>query len=168
MLISVTLNAISLTQDIFTDMRIMIHIYIYIYIYYIGCAIDINNRQQEHTANKTHTSGRALPKNGISNLTFEILETVQFSERQELYDIEDAYMIKFDSINKGFNTRIHYEFLNLNYYHCFDVLYRHMSADKDKVTRGVYYDADNGFGSINHTCKQSHRILHTITLNDLN
>ena len=38
-----------------------------------------------------------------------MLETVQFSERQELYDIEDTYTIKSDSINKGYNTRINYE-----------------------------------------------------------
>ena len=40
-----------------------------------------------------------------------------------------------------------------------------MSEDKDKITRGVYYDADDGFGSVNGTYKQSHRILNTITLN---
>ena len=33
MLISATLNAISLTQDAFADVRIMIYVYIYIYIY---------------------------------------------------------------------------------------------------------------------------------------
>ena len=42
-----------------------------------------------------------------------------------------------------------------------------MCEDKDKIIRGVYYDADDGFGSINDTYKQSHRILNTITLNDV-
>ena len=42
-----------------------------------------------------------------------------------------------------------------------------MSEDKDKIIRGVYYDADDGLGSINDTYKQSHRILNTITLNDV-
>ena len=42
-----------------------------------------------------------------------------------------------------------------------------MSGDKDKIIRGVYYDQENGFGSINDTYKQSHRILNTITLNDV-
>ena len=42
-----------------------------------------------------------------------------------------------------------------------------MSEDKDKLIRGVHYDADDGFGSINDTYKQSHRILNTITLNDV-
>ena len=43
-----------------------------------------------------------------------------------------------------------------------------MSEDKDKIIRGVYYDADDGFGPINGTYKQSHRIRKTIALNDLN
>ena len=42
-----------------------------------------------------------------------------------------------------------------------------MSEDKDKIIRGVYYDADDGFGSINDTYKQSHRILNAITLSDV-
>ena len=42
-----------------------------------------------------------------------------------------------------------------------------MSEDKDKVIRGVYYDADNGVGSINATYKQAHHILNTIALNDV-
>ena len=97
-----TLNAIHLTQDIFTDMRIITYI--------ILVAQLISKKQQEHTENKTHTFGRALQKYGISNFQFEILETLQFSERQELYDIEYTYMIQSDSINKGFNTRRNYEF----------------------------------------------------------
>ena len=43
------------------------------------------------------------------NFQFEILETVQFSEIQEVFDIEDIYMIKFNSIQNGFNTRRTYE-----------------------------------------------------------
>ena len=39
-----------------------------------------------------------------------MLEAVQFSERQEeLYDIEDTYMINFNSIKNGFNTRRKYK-----------------------------------------------------------
>ena len=54
-----------------------------------------------------------------------------------------------------------------NVLYLFDVIYRHMSEDKDKIKRGVYYDTDDGCGSINDTYKQSHRILNTITLNDV-
>ena len=43
-----------------------------------------------------------------------------------------------------------------------------MGGGKDKIIRGVYYDADGGFGSINDTYKQSHRILNTTALNDVN
>ena len=43
-----------------------------------------------------------------------------------------------------------------------------MGEDKDNIIRGGYYDADDGFVSIDGTCKQSHRIPNTITLNDVN
>ena len=39
--------------------------------------------------------------------------------------------------------------------------------DRDKVIRGVYYDADTGFGSINDTYQQAKKILNTITYNDV-
>ena len=40
-----------------------------------------------------------------------------------------------------------------------------MDEDNNKLIRGVYYDQDSGFGSINATYKQAHQILRTITLN---
>jgi len=39
--------------------------------------------------------------------------------------------------------------------------------DKDKVIRGVYYDADTRFGSINDTYQQAKKILNSITYNDV-
>ena len=38
---------------------------------------------------------------------------------------------------------------------------------KDKIIRQIYYDVDDGFGSINETYKKAHHILNTITLNDV-
>ena len=43
------------------------------------------------------------------NFKFEILEIVKFSEKQKLYDIEDLYISKYDSIKHGYNTRNNYE-----------------------------------------------------------
>ena len=42
-----------------------------------------------------------------------------------------------------------------------------MREDSDKITRGVHYDQDTGFGLINDTYKQAHHILNTITVNDV-
>ena len=72
---------------------------------YIGCTTDIENRKEEHKENKTNKFGRALEQYGYDNFKFEFLETIQFSEKQELYDIEDLYIIKYDSITNGYNTR---------------------------------------------------------------
>ena len=38
-------------------------------------------------------------------LNLRSLETVKFSEKQALYHIEDMYIIKYDSIKNGCNTR---------------------------------------------------------------
>ena len=46
---------------------------------------------------------------GYDNFIFEILETVIFSEKQELYDVEDMYTIKYDSIKNGHNTRVNFK-----------------------------------------------------------
>ena len=40
-------------------------------------------------------------------------------------------------------------------------------SDKDKIIRQIYYDVNDGFGSINETYKKAHHILNTITLNDV-
>ena len=76
--------------------------YSYNNVSYIGCTTDINKRQEDHKENKTNKVGRAVKEYKYDNLKFEILETVKFSEMQELYDIEDMYIIKYDSIKNGF------------------------------------------------------------------
>ena len=40
-------------------------------------------------------------------------------------------------------------------------------TDKDKIIRQVYYDKDDGFGSISDTYKQANKILNSITVNDV-
>ena len=40
-------------------------------------------------------------------------------------------------------------------------------TDKDKIIRQVYYDKDNGFGSISDTYKQANKVRNTITVNDV-
>ena len=39
--------------------------------------------------------------------------------------------------------------------------------EKEKIIRQIYYDKDNGFGSIAETYKDAKQILNTITLNDV-
>jgi len=72
---------------------------------YIGSTTNIKERKEEHKHNKTNKFGRAIERIGYNNLKFEILETVPFTERTELYDIEDTYILKYDSIHNGWNTR---------------------------------------------------------------
>ena len=83
--------------------------YIYRYSYnnksYIGCTTSIEKRKEDHKCNITHKFGRAIKEIGHDNFTFEILEKVKFSGWNELYEIEDEYIKKYDSINNGFNSR---------------------------------------------------------------
>ena len=39
--------------------------------------------------------------------------------------------------------------------------------DNDNTIRQIYYDPDEGFGSVSDTYKQAHHILNTITANDV-
>ena len=39
--------------------------------------------------------------------------------------------------------------------------------EKDQIIRGVYYDSETGFGSINNTYQQAKKTLNTITYNDV-
>jgi hypothetical protein len=86
--------------------------YIYRYTYngkcYIGSTNNIKDRKEEHKQNNTNKFGRAIQTIGYNNLKFEILETVHYGERQELYDIEDEYIRVADSIRNGWNTRRNY------------------------------------------------------------
>jgi hypothetical protein len=36
------------------------------------------------------------------------LETIQYGEKQELYELENSYIIKHNSITNGYNYRRHY------------------------------------------------------------
>ena len=42
---------------------------------------------------------------GYDNFGFEILDKIKVSGWNELYDVEHEYIIEFDSINNGWNTR---------------------------------------------------------------
>ena len=83
--------------------------YIYKYSFmgksYIGSTNDINKRQTEHETNSTYKFGKAILKIGLDKFTFDILETVNYYDRADLYEIENNYIIKYDSIHNGFNSR---------------------------------------------------------------
>ena len=83
--------------------------YIYKYSFmgksYIGSTNDIKKRQTEHETNSTYKFGKAILKIGLDKFTFDILETVNYYDRADLYEIENNYIIKYDSIHNGFNSR---------------------------------------------------------------
>ena len=86
--------------------------YIYKYSFmgksYIGSTDDIKKRRAEHETNSTNKFGRAIKNIGLDRFEFEISETVNYYDRADLYEIEDRYILKYDSIRSGFNTRRNY------------------------------------------------------------
>ena len=87
--------------------------YIYRYSYlgksYIGSTTDIKKRCLEHETNTTNKFGRVIKQIGIKQFKFEILETVEYNDKEELFDIENDYIIQYDAINNGFNSRRNYK-----------------------------------------------------------
>ena len=83
--------------------------YIYRYSYnnkpYIGCTTGIEKRKEDRKTNVTYKFGRAIQEIGYDNFQFEVLDKIQFSDWNELYDVEDECIINFDSITNGWNTR---------------------------------------------------------------
>ena len=72
---------------------------------YIGSTSDIKKRKEDHKTNTTNKFGSAILKYGYKQFKFEILEKLQYSDKSELYDLENQYIIKYDSVNNGFNFR---------------------------------------------------------------
>ena len=72
--------------------------YIYRYSYnnksYIGCTTNTEKRKEDHKTNATYKFGRAIQEIGYDNFEFEILDKIKFNGWNELYDIEDEYIIK--------------------------------------------------------------------------
>ena len=91
--------------------------YIYRYSYnnksYIGCTTDIEQRKEDHTTNATYKFGRAVQEIGYDNFQFEILYNIKFSDWNDLYEIEQNYMIQHDSINNGYNTIINKTYVRI-------------------------------------------------------
>lgn len=74
---------------------------------YVGQTIqDPNQRRLEHIASSKHTPAtyhfhNALQKYGIESFKFEVIATT--SSIEELNILEEEFILKFDSINNGFN-----------------------------------------------------------------
>ena len=86
--------------------------YIYKYTYnnksYIGSTNNIKERKEQHKTNQTCKFGRAIEKYGYDKFEFIILETIQYGEKQELYELGNTYIIKHNNITNGYNYRRNY------------------------------------------------------------
>ena len=44
-------------------------------------------------------------KHGFDNFKYKVLQTIKYSSIRELWELEDTYINKFNSIENGFNCR---------------------------------------------------------------
>ena len=91
------------------------HIYSYEYKgrYYIGSAKDLVKRKQEHqngTKSGDTKFKKAINSYGFSNFKYKVLESINYSNIRELWELEDKYIQQFNSIDNGFNHRRNTQF----------------------------------------------------------
>jgi hypothetical protein len=73
---------------------------------YIGSAKDVKERWAEHKQGKGHSQFiRALQDHGHKAFKWELLETIMYSDINDLYRLEDEYIDEYNSIQYGYHTR---------------------------------------------------------------
>ena len=75
---------------------------------YIGSTTDVNKRKQEHrTSTKAGNTKfkRAVKLYGFDNFNYEVLETIKYSNINELWELEHNYITKYNSIDNGYSIR---------------------------------------------------------------
>ena len=86
------------------------HIYSYEYNgqHYIGSTQNLKKRKDEHkngTKSGNTKFKNAINKYGFDSFNYKVVETIKYSNIKELWGLEDTYIIKYNSINNGFNSR---------------------------------------------------------------
>ena len=86
------------------------HIYSYEYHgqHYIGSTLNLKKRKDEHkngTKSGNTKFKNAINKYGFDKFNYKVVETIKYNNIKELWGLEDAYIIKYDSIDNGFNSR---------------------------------------------------------------
>ena len=72
----------------------------------IGSAKDIKKRWAEHKDGKGHSKFvRALIDHGYKAFKWEVLETIEHADINDLFRLEEEYIDKYNSIECGFNSR---------------------------------------------------------------
>ena len=87
--------------------------YIYTYEYqgryYAGSTTNLAKRKQEHT-NGTKAGETKFKKSiceyGFDNFSYKVIETIKYNNIKELWTLEDKYIVKYSSINNGFDYRM--------------------------------------------------------------
>ena len=75
---------------------------------YVGSAKDVNARWNDHKSFKKIDTkfANALKQYGVDDFEWSVLATINYSNRDDLYKLEDECILKHDSIKSGYNSRL--------------------------------------------------------------
>ena len=73
---------------------------------YVGSAKDPQKRFKEHIDGKGNSKFiRAVKDHGHKAFEWKVLETISYSDINDVYRLEDSYINKYNSIQCGYNLR---------------------------------------------------------------
>lgn len=76
--------------------------------HYIGSTRDVNTRKQEHNSGTNGGSAKfnnAISMCGYDSFNLNILDTLDFNNVKDLWELEDKSISKRDSVNNGYKIR---------------------------------------------------------------
>jgi len=80
--------------------------------YYVGSTTDLIKRKQEHI-NGTKAGDTKLKTticaHGFDNFTYTVVDTIKYGNINEFWALGDKYIVKYNSIDNGFNFRFNKE-----------------------------------------------------------
>jgi len=82
---------------------------------YIGSTkTSIEQRYQEHlTAKDTSALHKDIQELGPENFNIELVEKIEYIDEETLLIAETTYIMSYDSINSGYNTKFSCDLTNL-------------------------------------------------------
>ena len=67
----------------------------------------LERKQKHKEGNAGYTKfQKAIKEYGFDNFNYKVEETIKYSNVRELWRLEDEYIIKYNSIDNGYNIRM--------------------------------------------------------------
>ena len=70
------------------------------------CKIDNYKHHTGHIYSYEHTGMYQIKLHGFDSFKYKVVETIKYSNIRELWELEDTYINKYNSIDNGYNSRL--------------------------------------------------------------